>query len=264
MAQADPPAPGPGEPSSARIHNYLTGGWNFTAADQVKAAELEEICPPIRQMGADSRLFTARAVSWAAADAGICQFIDLGAGLPPGEAVHDMARAVRPGARVAYVDRDPEVCDFIRDVTLGGGRDGVAVLGADLRDPAAVMSDPGLRAVIDPAEPVCLVMAMVLHFVPGAPAQALIREYARHLAPGSLIAVSVPHMADEAMWRRLRPANPDFAWNHDRDDLERFLGGLDLVPPGVRAAFSLRPAQWEAAGCRKAAAYVLAGIGRKP
>ena len=108
MSPDGPPAPGPDVPSSARLHNALGGGWNCTPADEAKVAELEEICPPVRQMGADSRLFTVRAVSWAAAEQGISQFIDLGAGLPPGASVHEMAGAVRPGARVAYVDHDEE------------------------------------------------------------------------------------------------------------------------------------------------------------
>jgi hypothetical protein len=64
------------------------------------------------------------------------------------------------------------------------------------------------------------------------------------------------------MWEQLRPVNPDFCWNHGRGDLGGFLAGLELVAPGICAAFALRPGQWGAAGCRNAAAYTLAGIGR--
>ena len=261
MSPDGPPAPGPDVPSSARLHNALGGGWNCTPADEAKVAELEEICPPVRQMGADSRLFTVRVVSWAAAEQGISQFIDLGAGLPPGAAVHEMAGAVRPGARVAYVDRDEEACDFLADAAPG---EGVAVVNADLRDPAAVMSDPGLLKVIDPAEPVCVILALVLHLMPEACARSLIAGYARRLAAGSYVAISVPAISDAGMWRKLRVVSPDLAWNHGRDDLGRFLSGLELVPPGVRAAFALRPGQWGAAACRKEPAFTLAGIGRKP
>ena len=82
MAHADLQTPGPDTPSSARIHNLWLGGSYYTPADERKAAEVEAICPQIRQMAADSRLLTARTVTWAAADMGISQFLDLGAGVP--------------------------------------------------------------------------------------------------------------------------------------------------------------------------------------
>lgn len=250
-------------PSSARLHNVLGGGWNCTEADRAKAAELEAICPMIRQMQADSRLFTARTATWAAGQ-GIRQFIDLGAGLPPGEAVHQMARAVVPSARVAYVDNDPEVTDHLADVVLDGGQEGIAVVNADLRHPAEVLTDPGLLKVIDPDQPVLVILALVLHFTPSVPAAAIVREYARRLAPGSLIAVSTPWVGDPGMWEQLRPVNPDFAWNHGRGDLKRFLGRLEAIPPGIAPAAYLRPGWRDMPRKSRGSAYVLAGIGRKP
>jgi len=52
-------------------------------------------------MTADSRLFAGRAVTWAALQHGITQFLDLGSGLPSGESGW-MLMAVPPaGARAA-------------------------------------------------------------------------------------------------------------------------------------------------------------------
>lgn len=42
---------------------------------------------------------------------------------------------------------------------------GVAAVAADLRDPAAVLANPELRAATDPAEPVCVILGTVLHFL---------------------------------------------------------------------------------------------------
>jgi S-adenosyl methyltransferase len=52
----------------------------------------------------ENRKFLGLAVTWAA-DQGISQFIDLGAGMPASPSTHETAQAVVPGARVAYVDR---------------------------------------------------------------------------------------------------------------------------------------------------------------
>src|SRR5712692_6394544 len=103
----------------------------------------------------ENRAFITQAVTWAARQ-GIGQFTDLGAGLPASPAVHQTARAVNPSARVAYVDTDPVVLAHAR--ALLATSDEVAAVAADLRDPAAVLADPGLRAVIDPAEPVGVIL----------------------------------------------------------------------------------------------------------
>jgi SAM-dependent methyltransferase len=249
---------GPDQPSSARVHNLWLGGSWHTRADETKAAEVEAICPPIRQMAADSRLLTARTVGWAAAELGIGQYLELGAGVPHGETVHTMARSVLPGAKVAYVDIDPEVTDYLADVAPGG--DGVAL--ADLSRPAAVLAHPEVREAIDPAEPVCVLAMLVLMAWSPARARAIIRGYARRLAPGSVIAVSVPRVDDEITWGRLRKAYGVPAYNFTVAEAEDLLDGSQMVAPGVAAAFALRPGMFGAACRRRASSYVIGGIGR--
>jgi len=48
------------------------------------------------------------------------------------------------------------------------------------------------------------------------------------------------------------------------EQVTALFGGLELVPPGVRAAFALSPGQWGAPCRRKEPNYMLGGIGRKP
>ncbi len=255
--------PGPDEPSSARICNYLLGGHDNTAADRAKAAELEAIVPELRQMARDSSLFAARAVGYAAAE-GISQFIDLGTGLPVAPYVHDVARSVRTAARVAYVDQDPEAADFLRYVMPGAASEGVEVVCEDLRHPAGVWREAVKAGVVRPDQPVCILATLVLHLMAPAAARALIGQYVRRAAAGSMFALAVPHIGDEVAWKRLAEAYPAVpAWNYGEADVRAVLGSLDLVPPGVCDAAVLRPG-WEDCPCgRGPENYVIGGIGRK-
>ena len=141
-----------------------------------------------------------QAVSWAARQ-GIGQFIDLGAGLPASPAVHQAARKVMPSARVAYVDIDPVVLSHAR--ALLATSDGVTAVAADLRDHGAVLADPELRAVIDLARPVCVILGAVLHFIDADAARAVTAGYARLMAPGSCLVISVACYDDAGLGKQL-------------------------------------------------------------
>src|SRR5271165_3861060 len=133
-----------------------TSSTNFTARSRSSSGYFRcaamTLNPPRYQSLQPSRgdPFLIEAAGWAARQ-GIGQFIDLGAGLPASPSVHQAARAVRPAARVAYVDIDPVVLSHA--VALLATDDGVTAVAADLRDPAAVLAYPELRAVIDLREP---------------------------------------------------------------------------------------------------------------
>ncbi len=262
-ALAEPEAD-PGRPSSARITNYLLGGHDHTEADRAKAAELEAIVPELRQMAKDSSLFAARAAGYAATE-GISQVIDLGAGMPPPPSVHDMAWSVRPGVRVAYVDKDPEACDYLRFVMPGAASEGVGVICEDLRHPAGVWREAVRAGVVRPEEPVCVLATLVLHLMAPAAARALIGQYVRRVAAGSIVALAVPHIGGEVAWKRLAAAYSAVpTWNFGETDVRAVLSGLELVPPGVCDASVLRPG-WADCPCRCTPAnYVIGGIGRKP
>ena len=189
-----------GSPNVARVYDCWLGGKDHYAADREEAGRLLRIYPPLRAMVRENRAFLAQAVTWAAGQR-IGQFTDLGAGLPTVQNTHEVARAVNPAARVAYVDIDPVVLSHAR--ALLATSDGVAAVAADLRDPAAVLADPQLRAVIDPAEPVCVILAAVLHFLDADAARQVTAGYARLIAPGSCLAVSVVCYDDEALGKRL-------------------------------------------------------------
>jgi hypothetical protein len=251
----------PSVPNTARVYNYWLGGKDHFPADRAEAACLLEIYPPLRDLVRENRAFVIRAVAWAA-EQGMGQFIDLGAGLPASPAVHQAARAVLPAARVAYVDTDPVVLSHAR--ALLAQDDGVTAVNADLRDPDAVLADPELRAVIDPAEPVCVILAAVLHFLDAGTAREVAAGYTGLIAPGSRLVISCATYDDEALAKRLAAeytAGPFVS--HSREDVKSFFAGLEMVGPGVTEAQTWRPWQPEPV-LRRRDGHVLAGVAQKP
>jgi len=250
----------PATPNVARVYDYWLGGKDHFPADRAEAERLLGIYPPLRDLARGNRAFVIQAVSWAARQ-GISQFIDLGAGLPASPAVHQAARKVLPAARVAYVDIDPVVLSHARALLATG--DGVTAVAADLRDPGAVLADPELRAVIDPARPVCVILGAVLHFMDADAARAVTAGYARLMAAGSCLAVSVASFDDEALGKQLAGEYTAAAWhNHPPADITSFFAGLELVGPGVTEAQTWR-AWMPQPVPRRRDGHVLAGVARR-
>ena len=246
-------------PNMARVYNYWLGGKDHFPADRAEADFLLGIYPPLRDLVRENRAFVTRAVAWAAGQ-GIGQFLDLGAGLPASPAVHQAARAVLPAARVAYVDTDPVVLAHARALLATG--DGVTAVAADLRDPAAVLADKELRAVIDPAQPAGVILGAVLHFLDAGTARTVAGGYARLIAPGSYLIISVACNDDEMLGKRLAQQYTAATWhNHSAEDVTSFFGGLELVGPGVTEAQTWRAWLTEPVLCRRDG-HVLAGVGR--
>src|SRR5262245_39960815 len=108
-AEQDPPATEAPTPSPAGMYDYYLGGTNNTAADRTAAERIIEKVPEIRDTAWANRGFLNRAVRWMAAERGIRQFIDIGAGFPAQRCTHEVARAVAPRVRVVYTDNDPAV-----------------------------------------------------------------------------------------------------------------------------------------------------------
>jgi S-adenosyl methyltransferase len=150
------------KPNVARVWDYWLGGKDNFAADRELAQKMLELYPLSAQMARENRQFLGRAVGYVA-DQGIRQFIDVGAGLPTAVNTHDVACRAAPGAKVAYVDNDPVVLAHAQ--ALLATAPGVIALAGDMRDPDAILADPGLARLIRLDEPVCVLLSGVLHFV---------------------------------------------------------------------------------------------------
>jgi hypothetical protein len=249
----------PSRPNMARVCDYWLGGKDHYAADRAEGDRLLEIYPQLADLVQENRAFIIRAVTMAA-DLGISQFIDLGAGLPASPAVHQAARKVMPEARVAYVDTDPVVLSHAR--ALLATSDGVTAAEADLRDPAAVLGHPHLRAVIDPARPVCIILGAVLHFMGADAACAVTAGYVSLMAPGSYLIISCASLDDPELAKQLSAEYTPATWhNHPAEVVESFFGGLELAGPGLTEAQTWRPWLTEPVPCHRDG-HVLAGVAR--
>ncbi len=255
----DRPAIDTSRPNIARVYDYWLDGKENFAVDRDVAARMLEHDPELRQRVRDNREFVT-GVARRAAERGIVQFIDLGAGLPTHPSVHQAARAVQPGARALYVDNDPVVLSHARALLANGA--GLAVADADLRDPAAVFADPGLGGVIDLTQPVCVILAAVAHFLPAAQAGELTARFMQPLAAGSWLAISFAHFTDEELLARLYALHTTAPFqNHGQAELASFLGGLDLIPPGI--AEVRRWLSGIGGTPKEKTAYMLCGVGIK-
>jgi hypothetical protein len=92
-------------PNVARVWNAMLGGRDNFEADRRAARRLIATAPVLAHAAPASRAFLRRAVRYQA-EAGIRQFLDIGAGLPTTDATHEVAQATDPSCRVVYVDND--------------------------------------------------------------------------------------------------------------------------------------------------------------
>src|SRR5688572_15286219 len=146
-----------GKPATAaRIYDYYLGGVHNFSADRAAAQQVTSVFPFIPTAARANRAFLGRAVRVLVA-AGVRQFLDIGSGIPTVGNVHEIAQAVAPDARVAYVDIDPVAVSEGQELLAGNDR-AVALLG-DLRDPQAVLAHPGVRRLLDFGQPTALLLA---------------------------------------------------------------------------------------------------------
>ena len=264
-----PPEINTSEPHSARIYDYFIGGDNHFPVDRETAAQVLRRSPAAHIAARENRAFLGRAVSYLTAEAGIRQFLDIGAGLPATNNVHQVAQAIAPSARVVYADNDPLVLGHARALLASapGGR--TAYIHADLRDPAAILAHPQTRAVLDFGQPVALMLVAVLHFVPdeSRPAE-IIATLLGALPPGSYLAAS--HLTTEhdpaatsAGQQTMREAGMAMQKRDSGVFASLAFRGLELVPPGVVLASEWRPSR-TGPGPRPSEVNCYAGVARKP
>ena len=117
-------------PRGPRVYDYWLGGANNFPADRAVAEQVLQFMPEILDSVRGNRKFLGRAVAFLR-DAGVRQFLDIGCGLPNSPNVHEIAQEGGTGARVVYVDHDPEVTSHAKESTAGN--DLTAVVRADLR-----------------------------------------------------------------------------------------------------------------------------------
>lgn len=251
-------------PSVARLYDYFLGGTHNFAADRELGRKMLEAEPNARTIVWENRGFLGRAVRFMLAN-GVRQFLDLGSGIPTQDNVHEIVQRADPAAHVAYVDNDPVVVRYSRQILRGNQT--AAVIMEDLRNPDAILGDADVGRLIDFSKPVGLLMVAILHFVPDSDDPGdVVDRYLRAMAPGSYLAIShatheaAPDTAAEV--EQLYKKSSASAHTRSRAQIEAFFGGLELVEPGVVYMQMWRPEGL--APEHPEQAWFYAGVGRKP
>jgi O-methyltransferase involved in polyketide biosynthesis len=246
------------KPNIARIYDYLLGGKDNFAADRDEAERLLEVCPLLPARARENRLFLARAVNWIAGQ-GIRQFVDIGSGLPTAQNTHQIAQAVDPACRVAYVDYDPVVVTHARALMSA---DGVTAIESDLCDPAAILSHPGTARLIRPGEPLCLILGMVLHFFEAQAVSEIMRTIVTSMASGSYVVISVGSGDKQTGARLAHAYTAATLYNHAAGQIVHFFDGLEFTGPGLVDARNWEPLA-AARPPTETGWHILTGVGRK-
>jgi hypothetical protein len=118
----------------------------------------------------------------------------------------------------------------------------VVALPGDLRDPQAILADPGLNRLINWAEPVCVLLCGVLHFLDARDARRVAAAFTLAVPPGSYVVISVGTGEDNQLsddFKTAYTAAP--LYFHSTGQIITFFSGLELVSPGLVPARA-----WEA------------------
>jgi hypothetical protein len=228
-------------PNPARRYDALLGGKDNFAADRASANELRHELPSIDLAAKELRRFLQRAVHYLAADCGVRQFLDIGCGLPHTPNVHEIAQAVDPTCRIAYVDPDPLVGAHARALLTSHPDDGVVFVPGSLDAISALLADEDVRKLLDFTQPIAVLLLAVLHFIPdNQHVQESVHKIRAAMPPGSYMALSHvtfdPLTAEHAE-RLTKLSAPGAGHGPFRartlTEITALLDGLEPEPPGV-------------------------------
>jgi hypothetical protein len=257
-------------PHPARVYDFLLGGKTNYAADRAAAEAGIAANPDSRIPPRTNRDFLQRAVTYLAQEAGVRQFLDIGTGIPTEPNVHQIAQAIAPDARVAYVDNDPVVLAHARALLTSSPEGRTTYINADVRDPDAIVGSPQLREAIDMERPVALLLIAVLHFVGDADdPHRVTRRLIEALPSGSYVALS--HLTGDFVPQKWAGVVEVYRRQgvtmqvRSKAEIARFLDGLDLVDPGLDVITRWRPTPADIeGGATDAQVSVYGAVARKP
>jgi hypothetical protein len=263
--------PGPLEldtstPSPARMYDYWLGGKDNFPVDREAGEAVLEVFPEMRRGVRENRALLRRMVEYLAGEAGIRQFLDIGAGLPTKQNLHEVAQGVAPTSQIVYVDNDPLVMVHARALLQSSPQGVTKYVEADLRDPDTILK--GAEQWLDFSQPVAITLLMILMLIKDEQEPyGIIRQLMDAVPSGSYLAISHPASGVDsgelaAAYERLGPMMGEPPILRDHAEIARFFDGLEMVEPGLVQLHRWRPAP-DAQGLDfDVPAY--AGVARKP
>jgi hypothetical protein len=269
-----PPEIDTSRPHPARVYDALIGGTNNFAVDRETVERVLQRSPNARIAPRENRAFLGRAVRFLTAEAGLRQFLDIGAGLPTANSVHEVAQAIEPSSRIVYVDNDPLVLVHARALLASAPRateptGRTAYIQADARDPEAILTAPATVELLDFSQPVGLLLVGLLHLLADADKPTeIVATLLNALPSGSYLVAS--HLTTEHDRERTAAGQAvmrDAGITMQKRDSDVFaamaFSGLELVPPGVVLVSEWRPSD-DSPRPAPAEVNIYGGVARKP
>ncbi|NRQ36381.1 hypothetical protein HII36_31775 [Nonomuraea sp. NN258] len=225
-----------------RILDAAAGGKNNFLADEAMVCRFDQVAPVAKTAARAVLQFLTRVVRHLAADEGIDQFLIVGSGvssgLPPGNMLHDQARAASAGdPRVLYVESDPMVVTLAQ-ATVEPFTDLVRVVDGDVREIDDLLRDQVVQTFIDWDRPLAVLLLSAHGVDDDEYAHYVVKRLCHAASPGSYLALL--HTTFDGVPPELRPAIHDVLTMtlpgltiRSRAEVEALLDGLDLVAPGL-------------------------------
>jgi hypothetical protein len=255
-------------PSAARMYDYFLGGRDNYEVDRRAAEEALTVFPQLRDAARANRAFLGRAVRYLAGEAGVDQFLDIGAGMPSPGNTRQAAHSVNPRARIVGVDNDPMVLTHGRALFEVRGEGRTVMIPGDVRRPGGFLGCELLNQVIDLGRPVAVLMVALLHFVSDHEEPfAAVRTVMGAVPSGSYLVLS--HASPDHEAEAIEAARGVYQNASARGPvrepyvIERFFEGLEMVPPGLVPQPWWRPDE-EPVTADARRNWLHGGIGRKP
>lgn len=222
-------------PQTARVWKFWLGGTDNFPADRALGDEIAEAFPMIVEIARADRAVLRRVVRHLAGEAGIRQFLDVGAGLPTAGNTHEIAG---PSSLTVYADVDPHVQAQTRALLPG-----VPFIHADVRDSGTILT--GAARTLDLARPVAAILSGVLAHLPtAAEARAAAQRLMAGLAPGSHLVVvdgaDTNAELNDVMRIWNESADPPYVMRSPAS-IRAYFDGLDLIEPGLVDVTAWRP-----------------------
>jgi hypothetical protein len=250
---------------TARVYDYFLGGKDNFPADREAAELILRSNPGMRDTCREQRGYLRRAVRHLTR-LGIRQFVDIGTGLPTQENTHEVAQAIAPETRVAYLDNDPIVLAHARVLMADRHHGRTVFIHADAREPERLLADPALVDLIDFDEPVAVLLVGLLHFLPDHEQPGVIVKTLLDAVPSGSYLVISHGTADHApdIGRATQAAYQSSSMPcrvRTREEVMEILGDVELLEPGLVLLADWHPDEPVSENAQN---ITYAAVGKKP
>ena len=236
----------PTEANPARTADFLGGGRDNFEADRKAARSMMAAAPVVRVIVPAAQAFHHRVVRYLVAEAGIRQFLEIGAGLATSGRTHQLAQSVDPRCRIVYADIDPMVLSHARALTNSAPEGAVGYVDAHIDSPGAIVA--AAAATLDFGEPVAVMLLSTSTL-------AFIADTAAAAAAVSALAAAIPSGSYVGLYHQASDLDPALhagirRWNkmsaqpitlRSRAEVALLVAGLVPVSPGLVPITEWRP-----------------------